>query len=208
MKITFKITNIIVLLCVFFAIPNLIFAQKTLQQKLSADFCLELEKLKLSDEFSEQNMQKIGLAMIPVITKYEKEIKKELGNDLETQEDYKKVGELIGQDAALTCPKFRKMTQNMLENQIEAKDATETLEGTFVGVDNSGMIVLLRVKEASGREQKIWWMEYFEGSDALIKTPELMKNKKVSITYTEREIYDQKNKDYVKVKVVTKLEKL
>jgi hypothetical protein len=208
MKINFKITNITLLLCIFFAQPNLISAQKTLQQKLSADFCTELEKLNLSDEFSEINMQKIGLAMIPVITKYDKEIKKELGNKLETQEDFKEVGELIGQDAALTCPKFRKMTQNMLEKQLEPEATSESLEGTFVGVENSGMIVLLRVKEASGREQKIWWMEYFEGSETLIKTPELMKNKKVSITYIEREIYDPKNKDYVKVKVVTSMKKL
>jgi hypothetical protein len=208
MKITFKITNISLFLCIFFALPNLITAQKTLQQKLSADFCVELEKLKLSDEFNEENMQKIGLAMLPVITKYNEQIKKELGIAMESQEDYKKVGELIGQDAALTCPKFRKMTENMLENQIETNEATETLECTFVGIDNSGTVACIRVKEASGRELKIWWMEYFEGSDALIKTPELMKNKKVSITYIEREIYEPKNKDYVKVKVATKLEKM
>jgi hypothetical protein len=208
MKFTFSTTSFALLIFAFFALPNFLTAQKTLQQKLSADFCIELNKLKLSDEFSETNMQKIGLAMIPVITKYSEEIKKELGIELNDQEDYKKIGELIGQDAALTCPKFRVMTQNMLDNQLEKTDATETLEGTFVGLDNSGTLAVLRMKDASGREQKIFWMEYFEGSDTLIKTPELLKNKKVSITYIEREIYEPKIKDYVKVKVVTILKKM
>jgi hypothetical protein len=208
MKINFKITCFTLLLFVFWTIPNLLLAQKTLQQKMSADFCVELNKLKLSDDFNEENMQKLGMAMLPIFTKYAEEIEKELGIVLKTQDDYKKVGEIIGQDAALTCPKFKKMTENMVQNQLEKNEETESLEGTFIGMDNSGTLAILRVKDASGREQKILWMEYFEGSETLIKTPELLKNKKVSITFTEREIYEPKIKDYVKVKVVTNLKKM
>ncbi len=196
-----RITLLKTLLLAFLLAPGLVQAQKTLRQKMADEFCKELDKQDISDTWNEENQQKMGLAMIPVITKYSKEIKSELGIDLSSQDDYKKIGEIIGAEAGLSCPKFRKMMEKLVTT--EAAPADLAMEGTLVELDLTGSFAFFKVKDASGREQKIWWMEYFDGSEDLAKNLTTLRKKQVSITYTEREVYEPKLKDYIKIKVAT-----
>jgi hypothetical protein len=188
----------------FAASPMFASAQKTLAQRMTADFCKELDNQDI-DKWNEQTMEKIGLAMIPIATKYADEIKKEYGLEMKTQTDFEQFGRIIGAEAAISCPKFQKLMENMVNSKVEEAKSTASLDGTFLGLDTSGSFACLKVKDADGREQKIWWFEHFDGSETLVKTPSALNNKKVTVVYVEREVYEPKLKDYVKIKVASSL---
>ena len=63
----------------------------------------------------------------------------------------------------------------------------------------------MQVKNADGKIEKIWWMEYFEGANNLL-SGKIKINKTISVHYVEREIYNGRLKDYVKIKVATGVE--
>jgi hypothetical protein len=95
--------------------------------------------------------------------------------------------------------------ENMVESKVEEAKSTASLDGTFTGLDTSGSFACLKVKGTDGREQKIWWFEHFDGSETLTQNPASLNNKKVTVVYVEREVYEPKLKDYVKIKVASGL---
>lgn len=175
-------------------------AQKTLRQKMADDFCAELTKQDLPDTWDDKTMEKIGLVILPVVGKYKEQIKKEMGLEMVSQEDYQKVGEIIGQEAALNCPKFQKMVNQMVNDQTSEVKMLSTVTGTFQGLATSGNFSYLRIKGSDGRETKVWWFEFFQGSDLLANAAAL-KDKAVTISCVEQEVYEPTLKDYVKIKV-------
>ena len=189
----------------FLLFPAFTHAQ-TLQKKLGDEFCKELTKQNLEENMSEANMQKIGMLMIPIAGKYSEEIKKELGLDMTNQEDFTKLGEIIGQEASLNCPKFRRMIQTLVEQGAAQVQTIESLECTFIGVETSGSFSFFKVKDAAGLEQKIWWMEKFKGSEQLTTNPASLKGKKLIVRYFEKEMYSPTAKNYVKMKVAAGIE--
>lgn len=199
-----KTSKIALLTFLLATIPMFASAQKTLAQRMTADFCAELDDQDI-DEWNEETMQKIGLAMIPIATKYADEIKKEYGLEMKTEADYEQFGRIIGAEAAVSCPKFQKLMENMVTSKVEEAKSTASLDGTFTGLDTSGSFACLKVKGADGREQKIWWFEHFDGSETLTKDPSSLNNKKVTVVYVEREVYEPRLKDYVKIKVASSL---
>ncbi len=199
-------TSKIALLMLFFAsLPMFASAQKTLAQRMADDFCKELDKQNIPDVWDESTMEKIGLAMIPLTTKYAEEFEKEYKISLETQEDFEEFGRVIGEEASKSCPKFKKMMESMVTSKVEEVKSTASLEGTFTGLDTSGSFACLKLKGDDGREQKIWWFEHFSGAELLTKNPASLNNKEVTVVYVEREVYEPKLKDYVKIKVAAGL---
>lgn len=193
----------ITLIALFLAVlPITAIAQKTLGQRMADDFCKELDKRNISEVWDESSMEKIGLAMMPLATKYADEFKKEYGIELKTQKDFDEFGRVVGEEAGKSCPKFQKMMENMMSSKVEEVKSTTSLDGTFIGLDASGSFAFFKVKGADGREQKIWWFEHFNGAELLNNT---LNNKKVTVVYVEREVYEPKLKDYVKIKVAAGL---
>jgi hypothetical protein len=189
--------------CLTLLIPAISHAQ-SLQKKLGDEFCKELTKQNIEENMSEETMQKIGMLMVPIAGKYSEEIKKELGLDMTDQADFQKLGEIIGQEASLNCPKFRRMIESMVEQS--AVQTIESLEGTFLSIETSGSFSFFKVKDAGGLEQKIWWMEKFKGSELLTTNPAALKGKKVLVRYFEKEMYSPAAKNYVAVKVAAGIE--
>ena len=199
-------TSKIALLALLFAVtPMLASAQKTLAQRMADDFCIELDKQNIPDKWDESSMEKIGMAMMPLAAKYADEFKKEYGIELNTQKDFEEFGRVIGEEAGRSCPKFKKMMEDMVGSKVEEAQSTSSLDGTFSGLDTSGSFATLKVKDAEGREQKIWWFENFSGAELLTKKPEGLAGKKVTVVYVEREVYEPRLKDYVKIKVAAGL---
>lgn len=196
-----RISTITLLAFFWILLPATIFAQKTLSERMAADFCKELDKQNIPEVWDESSMEKIGLAMMPVATKYAEEFEKEFGVELKTQKDFEEFGRVVGEEAGKSCPKFKKMMETMMNSKVEEAKSTTSLDGTFSGLDTSGSFAFLKVKGADGREQKIWWLEHFSGSEILTKNPESLNNKKVTVVYVEREVYEPKLKDYIKIKV-------
>jgi len=190
----------ILLFAVAILVPSVVSAQKTLRQKMADDFCTELNKQNLPDTYDDKAMQQIGLVILPVVGKYKDQIKKEMGLEMMSQEDFQKVGEIIGQEAVLTCPKFQKMMTKMTEGQTSEVKMLSTVNGTFLGVATSGNFNYLRIKGSDGRETKVWWFQFFQGAD-LLANPAALKDKAVSLSVLEEEVYEPTLKDYVKIKV-------
>ena len=70
---------------------------------------------------------------------------------------------------------------------------------------SEGQFNIIKFKGDNKREYKLLWMEYFEGQELLSELKNL-KRKSVKISYTNREMYDSKLKDYRTYKVLRKIE--
>lgn len=171
---------------------------------MADDFCTELTKQNLPDTYDEKAMQQVSLLIFPVVGKYKDQIKKEMGLEMNSQEDYQKVGEIVMQEALPVCPKLQKMATKIAEGQSSEVKILSTVNGTFLGVATSGNFSYLRIKGSDGREIKVWWFQFFQGAD-LLANPAALKDKAVTLSVVEEEVYEPTLKDYVKIKVAKSL---
>ena len=183
------------------------FAQKdsTLTKKITNDFCIEFSKKDFS-KLKGFEME-IGLLVIPIIEKYSKEIKKEWDLDPENEEDYEKISEKIGREATVGCPKFLEFIKNNIDqiNDVaDDDDDTKSISGTFQRLEGQ-LFTALVIKTKAGKEEKLWWFQFFEGSAELAKGPASLAKKNLTIKYTEMEVYDAKLKEYRTIKVMKNL---
>jgi hypothetical protein len=181
-------------------------AQKdsTFTQKITKEFCVEFSKKDFS-EFKGFEME-LGLLIVPIIEKYSKEIEKEWGLLRDNEQDYEKISEKIGQEAARGCPKFLEFVKNNLSEIKESTDEDETksITGTFQRIEEQ-LFCSLVIKTKAGKEEKLWWFQFFEGADELIKTPAMLAKKNITVRYSEMEVYDSKLKEYRAIKVIKSL---
>ncbi len=175
----------------------------TLSQKISAEFCVEFSKKDFTT-YKDSEME-IGMIMLPLIKKYEKEIAKEWGYSSSNLEDYEKIGEKIGQEAALGCPKFLEFVKNNLAEILPGDEiATKSLDGEVVAVEDQVFSCVV-VKTKANKEEKLWWFNHFDGADAIIKNKDSLLRKSVSVEYNEMEVYDPRLKEYRTIKVIQKI---
>jgi len=201
----YKVTCL--LLTVIFFIPaEESFAQKdsTLTQKITNEFCVEFSKKDFS-KLKGFEME-LGLLMVPIIEKYSQEIEKEWGLDPDNEDDYEKIGEKIGREATVGCPKFLEFIKNNIDdiNELGDDSNTKSVSGVFQRLEGQ-LFTSLVIKTKAGKEEKLWWFQFFEGSDELAKNPAGLAKKNMTIKYTEMEVYDSKLKEYRTIKVIKNL---
>ncbi len=183
--------------------PCLAQNDSTLSQKIVNEFCIEFSK-KDFDKFKGAELE-IGLIAVPLIEKYKNEIEKEWNLTTENDEDYTKISERIGKEAAFACPKFLEFLKNNLDEISEFdEDEIKTIEGTFQRLDEQAFSTLV-IKTKTGKDERLWWLGYFEGESAL-KSPVILSKKNLSLKYANMEVYDPKLKEYRTIKVIKKLE--
>lgn len=187
-------------------LPAVAFAQKTLRDILAEEFCVELNKKEFPKVWDESSIQLLGSAMLPTITAHAEEIKQQLGIDLDSEAGMEEIGTVIGSYAVSSCPKFKDMMEKMMQPKVDEVMTADSYEGKFLGLDTGGKFAFLRVEDTNGREQKVWWLEYFPGSEAIVKSPKSWVGKRVKITYVEREVYEAQLKEYIKIKIAVGLE--
>src|SRR3990170_6518494 len=179
------------------------FAQQdsTLTQKITTEFCSEFSKKDFS-KFKGFELE-LGLLIVPIIEKYSEEIEKEWDLSRDNDQDYKKISEKIGQEAALGCPKFLEFVRNNLSEIKESTDEDETklITGTFQRIEEQ-LFSSLIIKTKAGKEEKLWWFQFFEGADELVKKPAILAKKNITVRYSEIEVYDSKLKEYRVIKVI------
>lgn len=176
----------------------------TLSQKISAAFCNEFSK---KDFTQAKNFDvEIGLIILPVIERYSKQIQEEWNLDAKDIGDFEKIGEKIGQEAAINCPKFLEFVKNNLNEikEASAEDKTRSMNGIFQRIDEQQFSSLV-IKTKAGKEERFWWLEFFEGSDDLLKRPASFAKKNLTIKYTTLDVYDPKLKEYRTIKVIKSL---
>lgn len=190
----------------------------SLTKAMALEICKEMEKKDFSKVTAEDLDTEIGLAFMPVFSKYEKDLKEvfEL-TDMTDQDKMRQIGQEVGQKLAMNCPSFVKIITNLqksskddkveeIREEVKAPVADDlSLSGTFLKI-LPGEVSSFQVKAANGKIEKILWLEYFEGAYLLTDSPAKLINKKVSVRYVEKEIYNTVKKSYNKVKVAVGIE--
>ena len=78
------------------------------------------------------------------------------------------------------------------------------ITGTFQRIEEQ-LFSSLVIKTKAGKEEKLWWFQFFEGADELIKKPAMLAKKNITVRYTVMEVYDSKLKEYRAIKVIKSL---
>lgn len=183
-------------------------AKDSIIHLISADICEQLKTKDFSDKKITDLEVELGLMMLPIFSKFNADLKK-INPDFDFS-NTKMLGSLseeVGIKLAMECPTFLKFISAKPElMDYNSKNKTEQL--TLKGVLDKiipGDFTYMQVKNADGKIEKIWWMEYFEGANNLL-SGKIKINKTISVHYVEREIYNGRLKDYVKIKVATSVE--
>jgi hypothetical protein len=186
---------------------------------MGSEVCKGIEGKDLS-KMDKSNMQmEMGMMMMPTFAKYMKEIKEYYGNITDQN-----IAQKLGMDIGLklmdgSCPKFMEFAMSMAGSEdmagdkksAQAKvrmaenDANTELKGTFITI-NQGDITTISIKDAKGKIQKLYWLEYFENADEIKDASKKYINKKVIATYTDKDVYDAAKKTYKTIKVLTGVE--
>ncbi|HMK04869.1 MAG TPA: hypothetical protein VK489_11785 [Ferruginibacter sp.] len=184
----------------------------SLLKRMARETCDEITKKNLANKTMDEIQMEMGMAMIPIVTKYADELQATFGFSLEDQQGLESVGKEIGMQLARDCPAFLKLIINnpSVLKEMKAGNNEKIVEyrhisGTLIKIV-PGDFSYLQVRDASGKVEKLWWMEYFDGSNSLTTDPQKRLNKPVKVSYVEKEIYNAALKDYVKIKVITSIE--
>jgi hypothetical protein len=178
----------------------------SLMKVVTKDVCDELSKKDFTGKSMDDMQMEMGMAFMPVMMRHQEALEKQFGGSIMNKETIEKVAQEIGMRLMVDCPDFFKMMSGSGMMQAEgpkiSTSLNESIKGTLVKVVPGEMTHLL-VRDAKGKTVKIWWMDYFDGSDEMADNPQRMANKKATITYTEKEVYSAALKQYVKIKVAT-----
>jgi hypothetical protein len=183
-------------------------SKDSLMKLVTQDVCDELGKKEFKGKNMDELQMEIGMAFMPAMMKHKDALEKAMGGNLNDKEGMEKMAQEIGMRLVTDCPNFLKIMSNVDMNAMgkPAKaplSMNETaIKGTLVKVV-PGELTHLLVKDSKGKTVKIWWMDYFDGSDDMADNPQKMNNKKVTVSYTEKEVYSATLKEYVKIKVAT-----
>lgn len=174
----------------------------SLTKKLIVEFCNEFSKKDFSS-YNENSKTDIGLIIMPILTKHIKEIEKEWGLSYDKAGDFEKIVEKIGEEAAKGCPKFFEYVKNNM-GEIHDEDIQQ-ISGSLQRIEQQQFYALV-IKTKTGKEEKLWWFHFFEGSDKLVNNPNSLLKKNISLGYSIMEVYDPKIKEYRKIKVIESLQ--
>ena len=145
----------------------------------------------------------LGMVILPLLSKYNDEIKSQWHLDPADKEDLEKIGYRIGQDAAMDCATFRNfIKENMDAIGNTSEEENKSLSGILVKIEGQPFTYLL-IRTKTGKMEKLFWMDHFEGAEKLSTEGKNLLNKEIRVGYKEQEVYDQVNNDYRKIKVLT-----
>lgn len=178
-------------------------ADSAFEKKISGEMCREFENKKAS--FSAENYEmQVGLLLVPIFVKYTNEFKTLWQLDYQDDAQGEVLGERLGLMLVTHCPSFTKMIMEF-EMGKEENTKTKTASGVLVQIENQQPFTCLIVKSSNGKPEKIWWLEYFAGSDKLQANAATYLNKPITISYKEVEWFDAVNNDYKTYKVAVAL---
>lgn len=203
-----KIIFPLIALCFCFTVKG----QDTSLSKAAVSVCDCLTKNKIDEKSTPEQMQQVFLNCIftaapDLITKI-----------VSSGQDYEKAGAEIGTQLAMEmmkngCPAFTKIAANMamtgdssMQVELPAKvEAVQSTDGIVTRVEEKDFIYIT-VKTTAGRELTFIYYNYVPGSDDWIKDAvNKLKNKNVSLSYVESEVYQPKFKQFMNLKEIKTL---
>ncbi len=189
------------------------FAQKTKKDSLLStianDLCTEITANKLTAKSKEDFETQLGLTMMPMFVKYEEQLKEFFDVDMTNQKSMEDIGLQIGMSLATKCPYFLTMMKDNSSAFIGSGKTSDikvsvggSLTGTLIKIV-PGDFTYFTIKNETGKIEKIWWQEYFKGSE---KITNANLNKTLKVTFVEKDIYNSTLKDYIKQKIAVAIE--
>ena len=199
--------------------------------KIAEDACECIDAVDQESGSKKDMETMMGLCLISAAQPYNDQLKKQYGIDMSkdlNSKKGKKLGEIIGVRMLGYCPGYvmamggrksyaeakqeyrnRKSTTEEVEEAAEAVEEEEVVElmslsGSIVEVSSDDFVSIM-VKQGDGRQVKLYWMEYFEGAEAL-ENIDALKGKEVVFEYEEREFFEPQIKQYIKYKVIKSVE--
>jgi hypothetical protein len=175
------------------------------EKAIIAEFCDTFSKAAPS--ISKENMNlELGMMLIPLFAKYESQIQNEWGLSAKNAEGVQAIGEKVGQLATINCAEFKNFIKANLHDIVNEKSesGTKTFSGILTKIEGSPFTHLL-VKNALGKTDRFYWMEFFPGAEKLSASGPANLNKPVKVTYREAEVYKAAEKHYTTIKVITQV---
>ncbi len=183
----------------------------SLVRRIALDACDEISKKDLAGASQDAVMEMLGMALLPAMVKYEKELKEFYQlDDFSDAAAMEKVGRDVGMKLVFLCPEFARVITTGLASNSEGDDknprvlsmSEQTLSGTLLKIE-TGEFTSLQIRTPAGKMEKIWWFEYFSGADILLENPAKLVGKKVVVNYVEKERFTHATKEYARIKLAT-----
>jgi hypothetical protein len=188
-------------------------AQDTSMHATAVAMCDCLTKANISDESSAQEMQQAFITCLMSAPGFMSKI-------ASSGQDYETAAQEIGTELVLemmksNCDAFTKIAGALaaggsngfemeLPQQVQTVK-TESAEGIVTKIEEKDF-TYITVKTTAGRELTFIYYTYVPGSDDWIKNAAIqLKNKNVSLTYVETEVYQPKIKQFINVKEIKTL---
>lgn len=179
-------------------------SKDSLIKKMAAEMCVQIAANDSALRTAENFQMKLGVMMLPVMTSYKEELAKVIPGFV-FENDLESLSEQLGMTMALNCPSFLNLIAARPEflNEVD-QNPERAVEGKLVQILD-GDFTSIQVKLSNGRTEKLWWMEFFEGAEALASKS--LVSKQVKVKFVEKEVYNAALKDYILIKVITGIDK-
>ena len=205
----------------FFLVASALFLTATAQDsndtsmhKTAVAVCDCLGKANITENTSEMQMQQ---AFMNCIISSAPDLFEKITS---SGDDYMTAGQEIATKLVMEmmkngCPAFTKIAGAMAMNGDSGFEMTmpaqvqtekvESTDGTVVKVEEKDF-TYITLKTTAGRELNFIYFNYVPGSDEWIKDPTTkLKNKNVTLSYVESEVYQPKFKQFMNVKQIKTL---
>jgi len=180
-------------------------------KKTAASICNCLEKNHMESAKDQSEMQQIFLqCMLDSAASV-------MGDALLNSEngDYKQAGEEFAQKIAIElvnsgCKPFMQMSLKLAQGgslgELNKEDVSlKSSDGIVTKVEEKDFLYIT-IKTSAGREITLIYLDYIDGSDDWVKDAQnKLKDKKVTVKWTEEEVYQPKIKDFTNVKMLKDL---
>ncbi|TXG39635.1 hypothetical protein [Seonamhaeicola maritimus] len=192
----------------FWSITNAqkIDSKDALLNKIAQETCECVNKKNLNELgiSSSQIELEYGLCVMESYGKNKKNADKFLEISFDDEESLESLGVEVALKMMTYCSEFMmKLAGDYAADEFEEAKNDIVVVGFIANVEKS-QFNIIELKDTDNRTQKLLWLEFFEGENQLSDLGKL-KNKKVRVTYQEREMYDPKIGDYRNFKVIKKI---
>lgn len=169
--------------------------------------CLEAKKAKNPDLSASDFKTEVGVCMIKSYSDHLSELKPSEKVDFSDEEGMSKLGENVAIKMLQFCPnvilELGRAANKEEAQEVKKEDSSLSGEVTDVKFEQ---FVTLQLKDQTGRNYNFILLDPFDTA-SLITNDEIKKKDKLTVSYTEIELFDAKAKEFRYFKILTKLEK-
>lgn len=174
-------------------------------RQIAKDICKEITVKDSALSRSANIDMDLGLIMMPAFTRYNNQLKTLIpGFEMNDALKLETLSAAVGEKLAFECPVFLKLiaaNKNMVTDVVNNSEQ-KTIKGKLVKIipgDFTAIQVL-----SGGVVEKLWWIQYFDGSTTLLYGD--LVDKEITVSYIEQQVFSAAERGYISIKVITKIE--